>query len=50
MKQKLKNIVFDTNHTRQVKEWWVIDFPISNNDNKTQEDKKENKKVAKSDS
>ncbi|HOG15259.1 MAG TPA: DUF87 domain-containing protein [Candidatus Absconditabacterales bacterium] len=47
MKQKLKNIVFDTNHTRQVKEGGVIDFPISNNDNKTQEDKKENKKVAK---
>ncbi len=41
MEQKLKNIVFDTNYTRHIKEWWVIDFPITNNNsnNKIQEKK-----------
>lgn len=31
MEQKLKNIVFDSNYTNQVDNWWCVNFTITNN-------------------
>jgi len=45
MEQKLKNIVFDTNYSRQINNWWVVDFPITKTQN--QKDEQNNKKETK---
>ncbi|MCK9466878.1 MAG: ATP-binding protein [Candidatus Absconditabacterales bacterium] len=45
MEQKLKNIVFDTNYSRQINNGGVVDFPITKTQN--QKDEQNNKKETK---
>ena len=40
MEQKLKNIVFDTNYTSQLNNWWQVNFDFSKQEIKKTEKKK----------
>jgi conjugal transfer ATP-binding protein TraC len=44
MEQKLKNIVFDTNYTNQLENWWQVNFDLSKENKDKSNKKTESKK------